>query len=116
MAEKLHEWQSQFKLKDELLQGDFYNIEMALFDMPNIATFRRHSDMSIVNGAWLKAAIKAGWIEAPECKAVVDKKNKTSAYIYDGVEVDSLHPAKVAWLGKQVIDRHDAVMSEDPKN
>lgn len=116
MTEKLHDWQKAFKLKDELLQGDFSAIELALFEMPNAVRLFSQAELSVARGGWLKAAIQAGWIETPECKALTDKKNKEAAYIYDGVDVDKLHPAKVLWLGKQVIDRHDAIMGEDPKN
>ena len=114
MAEKLHKWQSDFKLKDELLQGDFEALEIALFRLPNIATTFRRGDLSIVKGAYLRAAIQAGWIESPACRSMVDEED--AVYIYDGVDVDKLHPAKVNWLGSQVVARHDAVLGEDPKN
>jgi len=111
---KLHEWQEKFVLKDNLTQGDFEALEMALFKMPNIATMFRKADLSMVNGAYLRAAIQAGWIIEPECKSMVDEKD--AVYIYDGTDVDQLHPAKVAWLGRKVVNLHDSVMAEDPKN
>lgn len=114
MAEKLHEWQEKFALKEKLTQGDFEALELALFKMPNIATAFRRVELSVVRGSYLRAAIQAGWIEEPPCKSMVDEKD--AVYIYDGVDVDQLHPAKVSWLGKQVIDKHDAIMGEDPKN
>jgi hypothetical protein len=114
-SEKI-EWQEKFRLKEELNHGDFEAIELALFDMPNAARIFKNVDLSVVRGAWLKAAIQAGWIVSPECKAIINKKTNQAAFIYDGVEVDSLHPGKVAWLGKKVVERHDAVMSDDPKN
>lgn len=114
MADELNEWQKEFALKDELFQGDFEALELALFRMPNVATMFRNSDLSLVNGAYLRAAIQAGWVLTPETKSMTDKKE--ALYVYDGVDVDKMHPAKVSWLGKQVVDRHDAVMSEDPKN
>jgi hypothetical protein len=115
MSDKIN-WQDDFILKDELLQGDFDAIEIALFDMPNAARIFRNAELSIVRGSWLKAAIAAGWIVKPECKALIDKKRNEAAYIYDGLDVDKMHPVKVAWLGDQVIKRHDAVMDTDPKN
>ena len=116
MTEKLQEWQEQFRIKADLLSGDFDAIELALFEMPNIARAMLHLNLHIVHSSWLKAAIQAGWIESPPCKALIDKKNQQAAYMYDGVDVDSLHPAKVDWLGKQIVERHDSILAEDPKN
>jgi hypothetical protein len=116
MASEKIDWQEKFELKAELTQGDFEAIELALFEMPNAARLFKNADLSIVRGSWLKAAIQAGWVVAPECKAIIDKKKNQAAFIYDGVEVDSLHPGKVGWLGNKVIERHDAVMNADPKN
>lgn len=110
------EWQEQFKIKEELLHKDFEAIELALFDMPNAARIFRNADLSVVRGSWLKAAIHAGWIISPECKALIDRRNNEAAYMYDGVDVDEMHPAKVLWLGKQIIDAHDSLVAEDPKN
>jgi len=109
-------WLDDFKIKDELYHADFEAIELALFDMPNVARVLKHADLSVVKGAWLKAAIQAGWIESPECKALIDKKNNEAAYIYDGIDIDKMHPKKVNMLGEKVIERHDAVIGEDPKN
>lgn len=114
MAEKLHQWQQDFELKENLTQGDFEALELALFKMPNIATTFRRAELSIVRGAYLRAAIQAGWIVSPKCKSLVDEKD--AVYVYDGVDVDEMHPAKVNWLGEQVVNRHDAILSEDPKN
>ena len=114
MAEKLHKWQADFALKDELTQGDFEALEMALFKMPQAATLFRKADLSIVRGAYLRAAIQAGWIVAPKNKSMVDEKD--ALYIYDGQDVNDMHPAKVNWLGARIVERHDAIMGADPKN
>jgi len=116
MAEQLHKWQEEFALKDELLQGDFDAIEIALFRMPGLAITSRHADLSVVHGSWLRAAIEAGWIASPKCRALVDDKNGERAYFYDGTDVDEMHPAKVNWLGKRIVERHDRIIKEDPKN
>jgi len=116
MASEKIAWQESFKIKEELKHGDYDAIELALFDMPNAARIFKNADLSIVKGAWLKAAIQAGWIESPECKALVDKKNGKAAYIFDGQDVDDMHPGKVIWLGTRIIEAHDAVLKDDPKN
>jgi len=117
MAEKkLHDWQEKFALKEQLTQGDFEALEMALVKMPNIITLLRNADMSIAHGAYLRCAIQAGWIVSPECRALTDDSSGERAFFYDGKDVDEMHPAAVRWLGQKVIDRHDAIMSEDPKN
>ena len=67
MTEDLKDWQKEFELKEKLTQGDFEALEMALFRLPNIATMFRKADFATVNGAYLRAAIQAGWIVSPEC-------------------------------------------------
>lgn len=107
-------WQDEFEIKEELLQGDFERLELALFKMPNVATVFKNADLSTVRGAYLRAAIQAGWILAPKCRVLTD--DKESVYVYDGADVNDMHPVKVGWLGKQIIKKHDAVMDADPKN
>ena len=116
MAEQLHTWQKDFKLKEQLNQGDFEALEMALVRMPNVITLLRNSGMSLAHGAYLRAAIQAGWIEAPECRALTDDKSGERAFFYDGKDVDELHPGVVQWIGQQVINRHDSILSDMPKN
>ena len=107
-------WQDEFEIKAELTQGDFEALELAMFEMPNVARMKS-LDLAIVRGSWFKAAIAAGWIAKPEC-AVLDSKKGATVYQFDGVDVAKMHPAKVNWYGQQVIDRHDAIMSADLKN
>ena len=117
MAEKkLHDWQENFALKEQLTQGDFEALEMAIVKMPGVISMLRNSGLSLAHGAYLRAAIQAGWIVTPECRALTDDKSGDRAFFYNGKDVDEMHPAAVKWLGQKVIDRHDAIMSEDPKN
>jgi len=117
MSEQLHDWKDDFKIKKELLHGDFAAIELALFELPNAAFSLKKFDYSVVHGAWFKAAIKAGWIEAPECTTLFDKKEKKTVYLFNGTDVDKLDAKRVLWYGEQVINRHDAELeAEDPKN
>jgi len=116
MSEQLHDWKDDFKIKKELLHGDFAAIELALFELPNAARVFVHQELSVVRGAWFKAAIQAGWIEAPECTTLFDKKAKKTIYLFDGIDVDKLDARRVLWYGAQVIERHDAAMKDDPKN
>jgi hypothetical protein len=106
----------EFQLKENLTQGDFEALEMALFKMPNLIQMLRRADVSVAHGAYLRAAIQAGWIIAPECRALTDDKSGERAFFYTGKDVEEMHPSVVRWLGQRVIDRHDAIMSEDPKN
>lgn len=110
------DWKKDFALKEQLTQGDFEALEMALLDMPRIVAMLRNSDMSVAHGAYLRAAIQAEWIVSPECKAMLDEKSKERTHFYDGKDIDEMHPAVVRWLGQFVIDRHDSIISEDPKN
>lgn len=116
MAEKLHKWQEDFKLKEQLNQGDFEKLEMALVKMPNVITLLRNSGLSIAHGAYLRCAIQAGWIVEPECKVMTDDNNGERTYFYDGKDVNEMHPAVVQWIGQQVINRHDSILRETPKN
>ena len=113
---KLHDWQEEFALKESLTQGDFEELEMALVKMPSVISILRNSGMSIAHGAYLRAAIQAGWIISPECKTMTEDKTGERSYYYSGKNVDELHPAIVGWLGQRVIDKHDSIMTEDPKN
>ena len=110
------DWKKEFALKDQLTQGDFEALEMAILDMPRIVQIFRNTDMNVAHGAYLRAAIQAGWITAPECKTLVEEATKERAFFYAGKNVDEMHPAHVRWLGQRVIDTHDAIMNEDPKN
>ena len=110
------DWKKEFALKEQLTQGDFEALEMALLDMPRIVALMRNADMSVAHGAYLRAAIQAGWITAPECNALIDETTKERKYMYDGKDVDLMHPSHVRWLGKRIVDVHDAIMGEDPKN
>ena len=116
MAEELQEWQKEFVLKENLTQADFEALEMALFKMPRVISLLRNSGLSVETGAYLRAAIQAGWIELPSCRALTDDVSGERAFFYANEDVEKMHPAKVKWLGQRVIDKHDAVMNEDLKN
>jgi len=111
----LHEWQKEFKLKDELLQKDFEALEDALIKLPR-SMLLRNTNSSLSSGAMLRAAIRAGWIEAPECRSLTDDTNKKAAFFYAGKDVDEMHPAAVDWLGKQVDNRYNTMKGKVPKN
>ena len=115
MTEELHEWQKEFKLKDDLFHGDFEALEMALFNMPRIISAMRKENLSIVNGSYLRAAIQADWIESPQCRALIDDKNGDRAYFYGDHNVDKMHPAAVDWLGARIDERYNIVKGEIPK-
>ena len=110
----LHDWQKAFFLKDQLTQGDFEALETALVKL--LSFHRAYREMSVGAGAYLRAAIQAGWIEEPEVRALTDDNTGERAFFYDGKDVNEMHPAVVKWLGDRVMKRHDAIINEDVKN
>ena len=108
----MHEWQKDFALKDDLTQADFEALEIELSKMPR-ALLLRNTGSSLSYGAMLRSAIVAGWIASPECKCAKDKK--TTLYLYDGKDVDKMHPAAVDWLGARIDERYNIVKGEIPK-
>ena len=116
MADKLHDWQKEFAIKEQLTQGDLEALEMALVKMPSVIHLLRNYGFSIAKGAYLRAAIQAGWILSPQCRALTDDNSGERAFFYNGKDVNDMHPSVVSWLGQKVIDKHDSVMGEDPKN
>ena len=114
MTEKLHEWQQEFELKEQLTQGDFEALEMALVKL--LSFHRAFREMSAGAGGYLRAAIQAGWIVSPKCKALTDDTSGERSFFYGGEDVEDMHPAAVLWLGTQVIKRHDSILSDVPKN
>ena len=58
MAEQLHDWQKEFALKENLTQGDFEALEMALAKL--LAFHRAFREMSSGAGAYLPEAEVSG--------------------------------------------------------
>lgn len=115
MAKELTEWQKDFALKDELTQADFEALEDAVTKFPK-GLLLRSAGSQLSHGAMLRAAIRAGWIVSPECRALVDERSHEAAYFYNGKDVDEMHPAVVKWLGEQVNARYMSILSDVPKN
>ena len=105
--EKIHDWQKEFKTKENLVQQDIAKFEQVLFDMD--ARLLGSSGA----GAKLKAAIEAGWIENPVCE--VGKFKNQKRWFYGDKNVDEMHPGAVRWLG-QYIDEQYTKSTEIPKN
>ena len=99
MTEELHDWQKEFKLKQDLVELDVENLEKELFTMPRFAL------SNTAAASKLKAAIAAGWVESPACEAGDFKGEKR--YFYDGKNIDEMHPGAVRWLGTQIEDAYN---------
>ena len=110
----MYEWQNEFELKSELLQADFEKFEQQLFDMPRVLLLQRGKS-SLSSGAMLRAAIAGGWIIAPECEVLKDRKDQRK-YFYAGKNVEDMHPAAVDWLGAQIDTIYNEIKSQVPKN
>ena len=93
-------WQKEFKLKDDLLQGDLENFEEIYFSN-RLASILMRSESSVNYGAALRSAIAAGWILEPACEVLKDEKG-SKRYFYDGKDVSQMKPGAVDWLGKKI--------------
>lgn len=105
--DELYDWQKEFKLKQDLVELDVENIERELIKFP------RYTLKQAGAAASLKAAIEAGWVEAPECE--VGEYEGEKRYFYDGKNIDEMHPGAVRWLGERVDELYREV-TQIPKN
>lgn len=134
----LHEWQKAFLLKTDLRQRDVYTFEKAIRAFESRDTglsanpqqlivesvMRAFTNLSptganITNEHMLKAAIEAGWIEAPEAKTGQFSANGISVtagkhYFLGGEDVDDMHPGKVRWYGQQVARVYNRAVEAPP--
>lgn len=107
MAESLHDWQKEFKLKENLVELDVENIEKYLIEFP------RYTLKQAGAAASLKAAIAAGWVVSPDCE--VGEFEGEKRYFYNKQNIDEMHPGAVRWLGDQ-IDKLYRDVTAIPKN
>lgn len=96
-------------IRGDLKQRDVTALDLELARVGNYLLTRQASSRM---AAYLKAAIGAGWIEAPECKA--SGNGEARQYFFGDADVDDLHP-KVAYnAGKAVSDLYDDFTTVDP--
>lgn len=107
MTDQLHDWQKEFKVKENLVELDIENIERELVRMPLMAL------TNTAKASKLKAAIAAGWIVAPPCE--VGEFEGAKRYFYNKQNIDEMHPGAVRWLGDR-IDNIYSEATEVPKN
>lgn len=125
-------WQKVFELHPIEKQGQVYAFENALRVLdPRPATpqtvleivFNTLQNMGFVVNASveaehnLRAAIKAGWIKTPLCEVetVQNGKGTKQRYLFEGVEVEDLHPGKVRWYGARIREAYQkAIEIPDP--
>jgi len=103
-------WQDEFKLRPGLVQADVYAYTAQLAKLGGVS----NQGASVVADHALKAAIKAGWLEAPASEVLQGADGKERFFL-DGVEIDKMHPGKVLWYGSQVV-QHYARSVEIPPN
>jgi len=108
----MSDWRESFTLKQPLRQIDVEMFERHLAQQPAAAL--RATSGAVANGALLRAAIAAGWIERPACSYVAGDGN--SVYLYDSKSVDALPPAAVRWLGQRIDAAYEAAMTAEPEN
>ena len=94
MAEKLHDWQEEFKAKENLVELDIEALEKELVLMPRIAL------TNTAKASKLKAAIAAGWVVSPPCE--VGEFEGAKRYFYNSQNIDDMKPGAVRWLGDQI--------------
>jgi len=103
----MHDWQKEFKLKQDLVELDVEKLEKALLTMPRMAL------TNTAKASKLKAAIEAGWVEKPATEVGDFEGDKR--YFYNSENIDDMHPGAVRWLGDQVDAAYNAAV-EIPKN
>lgn len=103
-------------LRGDLKQRDVTAYEMELSQVPLPAHLFRIPSSSAYRAAALKAAIGAGWVEAPECKKreVHEDGKEVIEYMFDGVDVDDLEPATAYKAGSAVLELYDGFTRLDP--
>ena len=103
----MHDWQKEFKLKEDLRELDIEKLEKFLLAFPRIVL------TNTAKAAKLKAAIEAGWVVEPATE--VGEFEEGKRYYYNGQDIDEMKPGAVRWLGDQV-DNAYQVATEIPKN
>lgn len=128
------DWQKDFKLKQDLRQREVYAFENELRQQERLAptleniitrTFQVLQGLGMTVGAnieseqYLKAALKAGWIETPACEVAritgADKRERT-VFLLGGVDIDEMHPGKVRWYGRQISALYNLAVAPPDQN
>lgn len=127
-------WQTDFKLRANLVQRDIYAFENELrlqektsvsLDTVLERTFAilralsMSAESNIETQHNLISAIKAGWIENPVCEVaeVMTGNRKTMRYFFGGMNVEEMHPGKVRWYGKEIAKAYNAAVAiPDPNS
>mgnify|MGYP003565599319 CR=1 FL=1 len=65
-------------------------------------------------GGALKAAIEAGWVEAPKTETGEFEGEKR--FFFDGKDVDEMDPGLVRHLGNEIDKKYQSAVSYDAKN
>lgn len=102
--------QQAITIRSDLKQRDVTALELELARMPGDYLMLRNASSRMA--AYLKAAIGAGWIEKPACEVRVSGKERV--YLFDGEDVDDMHPRACYAAGKTVSDLMDKFTTVDP--
>lgn len=135
-ADVANNWQTAFVLKSDLRQKDVYSFESELRRLeqtaPNLETVLSKAfqimralgmniNSNIETEQQLKAAIKADWIETPQCEIATISPNGTgkarTVYLFGSENVDEMHPGRVRWYGQRVNEHYNhATEIPDPNS
>ncbi len=102
-------WKDEFKLRPDLRQRDVYAFEE---NVHKLGGFSRDGS-NILAGHALKAAIDAGWLEAPASE-VLQTAGGEKRYHLAGVDVDDMHPGKIRWFGLRIVAHYSQAVQPPP--
>lgn len=102
-------WKDEFQLRADLKQRDVYAFEE---NVHKLGGFSQNGSNILASHA-LKAAIDAGWLEAPASE-VLQTSGGEKRYYIAGEDVDDMHPGKVRWFGLRIVGHYSAAVQPPP--
>ncbi len=103
----------EYRLKKYLRQSDLEKFDMEVY-RGNIDSLLIASASKF--GARLRAAIGAGWFEAPETvkREILQNGRKHYEHLFDGQEVGDMTPAVVWLIGQEIDQIYNDMTTIDP--
>lgn len=102
-------WKDRLKLRADLRQRDVYAFETHLAEIGGISV----DGASVRASHALKAAISAGWLEAPASE-VLKTATGEPRYFIDGEELDDMHAGKVLFIGSRIVQAYIEAITIPP--
>lgn len=100
---------SPFRIIPEIYQAQAEAFELEFERLGGLSS----QGASVIAGAALRAAIKAGWIQSPDSEVMEDSRGQVR-HFYDGLEVDRMRPGEVKRFGLEVYRKYRLVTAIDP--